>query len=87
MLVQDYVATSTDAWSSSHNAGAHVLNVNAAAAGTAVFLDMVFTGADSHTGDYISQEVSHSVSCWSISSVCLCNMYARSFWELFGLFV
>uniref|UniRef100_A0A383W2G9 HAT C-terminal dimerisation domain-containing protein n=1 Tax=Tetradesmus obliquus TaxID=3088 RepID=A0A383W2G9_TETOB len=38
---QKYVATSTDAWSSSHNAGAHVLNVNAITNGTSVFLDMV----------------------------------------------
>ncbi|WIA33014.1 hypothetical protein OEZ86_006171 [Tetradesmus obliquus] len=54
---QKYVATSTDAWSSSHNAGAHVLNLNAIANGTSVFLDMVFTGADSHTGNYIATQV------------------------------
>ena len=55
--LQKYVATSTDAWSSSHNAGAHVLNVNAIANGPSVFLDMVFTGADSHTGNYIATQV------------------------------
>ena len=55
--LQEHVATSTDAWSSSHNAGAHVLNVNAIANGTSVFLDMLFTGSDSHTGNYIATEV------------------------------
>ncbi|WIA10291.1 hypothetical protein OEZ85_010485 [Tetradesmus obliquus] len=63
---QKYVATSTDAWSSSHNAGAHVLNVNAIANGTSVFLDMVFTGADSHTGNYIATQVESVLGKWNI---------------------
>lgn len=64
--MQEFVATSTDAWSSEHNAGAHVLNVNAMANGTSVFLDMVFTGADSHTGNYIATQV--GVLCNAVAS-------------------
>jgi hypothetical protein len=62
--LQDYVAASTDAWSSSHNAGAHVLNVNVTANGTSVFLDFVFTGADSHTYDYIGDNVKKVLAEW-----------------------
>lgn len=57
MCLQEFIATSTDAWSSSHSSSSHVLNVNAMANGTSVFLDMVFTGPDSHTGDYVAEKV------------------------------
>ena len=72
LCVQDYVATSTDAWSSSHSSSTHVLNVNAMANGTSVFLDMIFTGADSHTGEYIADKVCH---LWFVH-VCSCSSSA-----------
>jgi hypothetical protein len=57
LFCQPNLATSTDAWSSSHNAGAHVLNVNAIANGTSVCLDLTYTGAESHTSDVIADKV------------------------------
>jgi hypothetical protein len=70
--VQDYVATSTDAWSSSHSSSTQLLNVNAMANGTSVFLDMIFTGADSHTGEDIADKVCH---LWFVH-VCSCSSSA-----------
>lgn len=49
-----------------------MLNVNAMANGTSVFLDMIFTGADSHTGEYIADKVCH---LWFVH-VCSCSSSA-----------
>lgn len=51
------MAISVDCWTSSHNAGAHLLNVNAIANGTSVLLDCVFAGTESITNELIADKV------------------------------
>lgn len=63
---QQCVSITTDGWSTGHVSSSHVLNVNAVANGTSVFLDLVFTGTHSHTGAFIADSVLDVLKDWGV---------------------